>query len=394
ISHLSRGARDLPVHLAPQQPVWRVAPKKFIPIVSFALLITGLLQLGVYQTYGGILGYIARYEEALQVGDTLAAPEGFRGMGILFTVSESFPIVAMIAFTLYATRSKVARSCPVLVGALLVYFLLLLLFGGLRGSRSNTIYSLFWGVGMIHVLVRPISRKMIAVGCIFVIGFMYLYSFYKEAGLKAVTLLQEGASTVEMERKTRRTLEGAILGDLGRSDIQAFLLYRLWPTPVDYEYAWGRTYVGAMALVIPRSIWPERPATKVKEGTEALYGRGSHKPELWESSHVYGLAGEAILNFGVLSAPLAFLVLGLVMKAIRGFFAALDRQDIRLLMLPFMVIFVVDLLTGDSDNLLWFVVKYGMVPFFVIMSGSARSFKRSSSPVDFPVRHRLVETAT
>jgi hypothetical protein len=361
--------------LLPRELVWRMAPTKFFPIVSLALVITGLLQLWIYQQYGGIQGYISTYMESRAAGFT---DEGFKGMGILFTVSESFPILAMMAFVIYARQHKATKSWNVLLAVLLLYFILLMLFGGLRGSRSNTLYSLMWGVGMLHVFVRPVSKKILAIGLVFLIAFMYVYGFYKESGLQALTAFEGQAARAEMEQKTGRTFQGLLLGDLGRSDVQAFLLYRLWAAPTNYEYAWGRTYLGTAALLVPRAIWPERPVTKVKDGTEAMFGKGSHRPGMWEAANVYGLAGETMLNFGPLAVPLAFIVLGLGVKKVRRLSAALDEQDIRLLMIPFLLILAANVLVSDSDNLLWWTVKSGMVPFLVIAAGSSKSFIRSS----------------
>jgi len=297
-------------------------------------------------------------------------------MGILFTVSESFPVIAMMAFSLFAINKRVCQSWTVLSFAMLVYFVLLLLFGGLRGGRGNTVFQMFWAFGMLHLSVRPMSKKVVGVGVLFLISFMYVYGFYKESGLQGLVAVQESGSRIELEKKTGRTIQGAILGDLARSDVQAFLLYRLWPAPADYEYTWGRSYVGALALLIPRGLWPDRPLTKVKEGTELMFGRGSHQIERFEAPNVYGLAGEAMLNYGVVAAPLSFILLGSAVKCIRRLLVSLDRRDIRLLLMPFLVILAVNLLTADSDNLVFIIVKFGAVPFLVIAAGSSRSFRR------------------
>jgi hypothetical protein len=69
---------------------------------------------------------------------------------------------------------------------------------------------------------------------------MYLYGFYKALGRDVVTVYEQGTLS-ELGEKLDRTFEGLVLGDLGRSDVQAFLLYRLSMPGGDYTYAWGRT---------------------------------------------------------------------------------------------------------------------------------------------------------
>jgi hypothetical protein len=376
-----RLARGRPVDSRPQvvrQPIWQIDPGLFMPLMACVLMVAAALQLWVYQQFGGILGIVSMYMETRQMG---FVDSPFKGLGILFIVSESFPILAMMAFSLYAARHKHARSWGVLLGVFVVYFALLMLFGGLRGSRGNTLYSLVMGGGIIHLLVRPVTKKMMAIGCLFVIGFMYVFGFYKEAGIDALTVLDaQTAQVEEMERKTGRTFEGMILGDLGRSDVQAFILYRLVTFPTYYDYAWGRTYLGTAALLVPNSVWPERPVTKVKEGTEVMFGKGAHRVGMWDASNIYGLAGETMLNFGPFAAPFAFVILGWVVNKIRLFAAGLDHRDIRVLLIPFCLIFTVHVLTADSDNILWFTVKFGLVPFLVMAMGSKRVYSRFGVP--------------
>ncbi len=45
----------------------------------------------------------------------------------------------------------------------------------------------------------------------------------------------------------------------------------------NHDYAWGKTYLGAVAILIPRSILEERPPPKEKAGTEAQFGRGAYQ---------------------------------------------------------------------------------------------------------------------
>jgi hypothetical protein len=358
----------------PRKMVWRLDRQRFLIIISGALLVTGLLQIWIYASFGGILGYI-------QAATDLANPDAMRGMGWIFMISESFPILALMAFTVYAGRKESYKSWSVIVLLLLVYFILKMLFGGLRGSRSNTIWGLFWAVGIIHFWLRPIPKRFIFVGCIFLVLFMYFYGFFKEGGLDALQAFKGAKARVELEERTGRGLEGALLADLGRSDVQAFLLYRLSRPESDYEFAWGRTYVGALALLIPGAIWPERPPTKVKEGTEVEYGRegteatyerGPYTPGVWESSRVYGLTGETMLNSGPVAVPFAFLVFGFVVRGIKRLMMTLQPTDSRLMLLPFLANLCFVILISDSDNILFFLIKNAAVPFMVLALSSTK----------------------
>ncbi len=346
-----------------KQVVWQVDDKLFPIVLISALLVTFSVQVAMYSQFGGIAGYIVIYESRI---------DAFSGMGWIFMISESFPILAFFGFAFYARRSAKARSWGVLLLALAVFFALKMLFGGFYGSRSNTIWGVFWAAGIIHFWVRPLTKKLVFAGLIFLIAFMYFYGFYKSAGLEGLRALESAEARVELENQTGRTPEALLLTDLARSDIQAFLLYRLWRPGSDYQYAWGRTYLGAAAILIPRSIWSDRPPHKVMEGTEAQYGRGSYIPGAKASSAVYGLAGEAMLNFGPLAVPFAFVVLGLLTRKVEHWLATWDAADVRLLLATFLVNLCFVVLVGDSDNILFFFIKNGAVPLSVIWMTSGK----------------------
>jgi hypothetical protein len=379
VYRLTRGRMISVKASMPKCRSWRLDRRKFGPTIMLGLLLTALLQLWVYQMYGGITGYILSFNDARDAGD----PSVFQGMGILFSLSESFPILAMMAFVFYARKARMARSWIMLSLALIVCFLLLMLFGGLRGHRGNIVWNLFWAAGLIHVWVRPIPKSLSFLGLAFLVGFLYLYGFYKDAGFEGLATIENNASPMETQLKSGRSLQTAVLGDLGRSDVQAYLLYRLWPTPIDYEYAWGRTYLATLSLLVPRALWPDRPVSKAKEGTDALYGRNAYLRGQWNAQNVYGLAGETMLNFGVLPVPLAFAVLGLTVKVARRLLTSLDKEDSRLFLMPFMAILGIDVLTADTDNLLVILVKYLTVPTMVVVASSAISYVKPAHPPVF-----------
>lgn len=344
------------------------------------MVLSGTLQLWVYAEHGGIRGYVDAFTQSVGLPESQSA---FAGMGWIFMLSESFPILAMLAFAAVARRTGVGRSWVVILAVLIGYFVLKLLFGGLRGSRSNTIWGVFWAVGIIHLWIRPLGKRFVIAGVGLLVAFMYLYGFYKDLGRDVVTVYEEGALG-EVGEAHNRTFQDLVLGDLARADVHAFLLYRLSLPDRDYRYAWGRTYLGTVALLVPRRIWPDRPPTKVQEGTEAQFGVGSYDEETWASSKVYGLAGEAMLNFGPLVVPLAYLGFGMVIGRLQRFHARLRDGDAWLLAYPFILNLCFSILIGDSDNLLFMFVKDGLVPLSVVWVGSRRVADRPARAPGLP----------
>lgn len=344
---------------APPRPVWKLSKTRLQWLLGLALSITAAAQFYVYLKFGGISGYIDAY---------MTTPEAFEGMGWQLMISESFPILAAVGFAIYARHRQWRMGNFSVALFLLVFCIVQFLFGGLRGSRSNTIWALFWATGIIHFWLRPMGKRLLYAGMAALVMFVYVYGFFKETGIKNLDVQQ----SIELGQKRGRTLDAMILGDFGRADIQAFLLYRLMSPSSDYEYAWGRTYAGAIALSIPKAIWPDRPATSVKAGTDAQHYMGAYTPKLMESSKVYGLAGETLLNFGPFAVPFSFIIFGLCVGWVHRLLIHLQPLDSRLLVMPFLVNLCFPVLIGDSDNIIFFILKQGFVPLSVIFLSSLR----------------------
>lgn len=375
---------------------YRLDERVFSLVLISGLIISCVLQIYVYHLYGGLTGYINRYANSLSYyGPSNNSNFGFVGMGWLFTLSESFPILAGIGFAVLGTGKRWARN-PLLLGVVMFcFFILQLYFGGLRGSRSNIVWGLFWLVALIHFYIRPLSRRVIYAGILGLVAFMYFYAFYKFIGPKGFQALDDSAVRAQMVQKTGWTLHAVLLADLDRSDVQAYALYKLVSDPGDYEYALGRTYLGGLALVIPRSVWPTRPSTKGLWTTRLEFGKGVYSAGVLMSSRVYGLAGEAMLNFGPLSVPIAFAAFGLMVGWVRRLYQKLDYRDSRRLLLPLLILFCMLLLVADSDVLVVFLVKYGSVPAFIIALGSilVRISRSSASRWDLPEAVQLRQQA-
>lgn len=340
---------------------WKVDDARLNFFLPLCLVVSFAAQIWVYLRMGGITGYMdARINN----------PTAFIGLGWVFMISESAPILAAFYVILKMRRRKVNWT---LAGfALIALFVLQMFFGGLRGSRSETVQLLFWVVGCVHFLLRPVPRRLIYVGCAFLFVFMYFYGFYKDLGMKATDALSSSDEREQMAQRTGRTTEALVLGDFGRTDVQAFILYRLMNDARDFTYAKGRTYLGALALLIPQALLPEKPETKLKEGTEIETGTGGYVPGILWSSRVYGLAGEAMLNFGPISVPFAYAIFGLFVGWFRHRVSALLPDDSRFLLVPFGVYTCMSIMSGDSDNLIFGLAKDGFLPFLVVIVCSFR----------------------
>ncbi|MFW3170394.1 hypothetical protein [Geodermatophilus sp. CPCC 206100] len=301
-----------------------------------------------------------------------------QGLGPALLVSTAFPI-ALLVLALVRLRDRLRRRPAAVVLVLVPYALLELLVGGLGGSRSHTVWCLVVGVGLCHFLVAPVRRRTLVVLTVALVGFLYLYGFYKAAGSDALEAIGEGASLSELSSDTGRDMRSVLLGDLGRADVQALLLERQQEgrAPV----AHGATYLGDLTFLVPDSLGLGRIPDKIDVGTDMLYGSGSHRPD-FASSYVYGLGGEAVLNFGAAGAVLAFLPFALVVRGASSYYRRCltsPHAPGAALVAPGLSLAAALALTSDLDNVTWFLLNYVAV-FALLALGSRVRARAGETP--------------
>ena len=335
-----------------QKNRWTIDRRRFLFLLVIGMAVSLFLQLGIFQQFGGLSGYINSYK------DGTAA---FTGMGLMFVFSESLPIL-LFAFIITLTGGRGVLKKPFMLIGLTGFILFLqFLFGGLRGSRGNTLYLAFWLAGIIHYHIRPIRGKKILVGGLAAFSFIYIYGFYKSLGADAFLMLSErGIKEISiLEDRSGRDWRSTLLGDFGRSDVQAYLVYRTWDFPGEYRYGWGRIYLEDLSFLVPLSVWADRPLGKILWGTDLLRGYGAWSPKPGgQALNAYGLAGEAVLNFGPYSVPFTFIFLGFAVAMIGGSLLNIDRSLIRILCVPLLIEACLWLLLWDFGNIVYFLIQH------------------------------------
>ena len=340
--------------------VWTINVERFWLVFSVFIVASIACQGYIFVSFGGISGLIASYTAAV------AGTDMFQGSALLFAVAESLPVLLAIGFAVFMHKRR--PSLPIVALVMVILTVIDFFGGGLRGSRSNVIWTLFWIAGIIHFYVRRFPRA-VAYGAIFALYlFVSVYAAYKERGgnlfdsvassgdYSAVSEGAEGPATV-------------LVGDFSRTDDQAYLLYKRWGGAAR-EPAFGASYLGAATMMVPKSLWPDRPPTITKWTTELEYGTGAYDNGKMLSSRVYGIAGEAMLNFGLLGGPLAYAVFGLLVATLELFIRRLCPEDSRMMLVPFLINLFFVMLLNDSDNTLFYCIKYGLMPISLIFFAS------------------------
>jgi len=176
-------------------------------------------------------------------------------------------------------------------------------------------------------------------------------------------------------------MNGVLMGDLDRSDIQAYLLFRI-SNGSDIDYAYGRTYVEGMAQLIPFGILGYRPPGKLMYGTNAVFGEGTYSRGAgFTYTKIYGLAGETMLNFGVYCIPFGFIILAAGVGYARAMSSRLAPLDARRYLVPIISVACVVLLSCDLDNVMFLLLQHALVPYCLIQVCSSRFVGHASEGV-------------
>jgi hypothetical protein len=347
-----------------------VHPGRFRTAAIVAIIVSGIFSAYLYMRFGGFGGVVDAYSRQRL--------DAFEGLGWAFLFADSFPILLLFVYAMWARKSAFARSWAGVAGVVIAVMGLRFAFDALRGSRSALVWAAVWVVGVIHLWVRRVPRQIVAAGMVVIFIAIYFLALYKGVGAKAVGALQSSAQRSSLEQQTAYDPQAVLLFDMARSSVQAYLLFRLTDPGSDYEYAWGRTYLAGATVLVPRAVWADRPVTKTKEATEALYGPNAYISQIRESSFVFGVAGEPMLNFGWIAAPIALGLMGVLVGAVRRHGASLSAGDPRKLLYPFLVTLCLVTLISDSDNIFSYLIQNGLLPFLVIRIGSTKLARQTA----------------
>lgn len=334
-------------HSEPPKKKWSIDYRIAAPLLLTAWLVSVGSQVYLLDEFGGIQGIINAYERNA---------EAFVGKGWILVLAWPLSVLSLIGFDALAVP-KVGPRAPwiprvtmIIVGLGVVHLFVL----GWYGGRATTVWAIFWMIGILHYRYRKLQTGAIAAGTILLVAFMYFYGFYKEKGMVGLEVVRSPSMWFRPSGYGR-DLPSLLLGDLARADVTAYELNCLFDSASDYDYRWGLTYAGAFTILIPRNFWPDRPEFKVEAGTELQHGKTGNV----RSARVYGLTGEAMLNFGVIGAPVMMGLYGAALGWYRKKLNHFSFDDARTYLTPFFAIMFASAFIGDSDNVVFGALTEG-----------------------------------
>jgi hypothetical protein len=358
-------------HTSPVKSIWRVEPSRIIPILSLVVPVA----LGTWFYFERL-----RWTSGV-VGDFVASHMWGQGLGWVLIFGGQFLavilLIGIISKTMAPHMDRSGWICAVtfFIGALGQLYLT-----AFAGTRGLILVGLFWIGGLIHYFWRKVSKIFLIVGVLCFLPFMYFYSFYKDfMQPKMLTSLEVIKESKQLERETGRNIHTVLLGDLARADVQARIASKVAGPESSYELRYGRTYLSTFMKVIPaslRQILFEDPSllswSKGKAFIELNEGKGSFDAKTNWGTRAFGLGGEAMLNFGLLGVPVAWLLFGLVLGIFRRKRDTLAFHDSRWGLVPLLSYWLAVTLLWDLDVLIFQIVVGGLMPSLCIFFWSRK----------------------
>jgi hypothetical protein len=352
---------------------WKVIYGRVLPVLGILGLISFCAQ--IYFSFG-IRGTIKA------AGDIY---EGSKGWGIFLMFGDALPILIFAAIIMWSGKPEKTRSwLPVIIflafAAILQFFWV-----GLRGSRSATVVGVFWAVGLVHHYWRKLKPGFLLLGLIILFIFLYLYGiFYKTTHHRKSLLEIQSLEDIQRQEKITGGVHGKysiLLGDLTRVGIQAEVAKSIMESKTNYKFRYGLTYLEASVRLIPSAVWKvilsgdlsfKDNWNKGKAYIDLTEGEGHYHPIYHHSSQAFGLSGEAMLNFGLIGAPLLWVLYGILVGWVRRKQVSLSSHDTRWVMMPLLTYVLISIPVADMDGIIFTLFKSGFLVFLATILWSRK----------------------
>lgn len=322
--------------------------RKFITISLIFLIFSFVSQIFIFNKFGGVLGYLNSWTEDR---------EQFDGLGIWYMIAEPFPVLLLIMLLILIGRDRILRNkYKWVIFLFILFFISKLIFGGFRGSRSNTIWGLFWFAGIVHLYLFKLKKIHYILGAIFIFSFMSLYSIYKTYGVDSFS---GNYSIEDTNRYSESPITEIYLGDFSRATINSYQLSQLYNT--DYQYKYGQTYLYAVTMLFPGLNKLYNGYNKNSAGYEIVTGSKVYPGGDYHNSRVFGIYGEGLLNFNPLFSLFLFGFFGVVVAKLDNISRIYFSDNVFIFIIPFLGNLSFVALVSDSDNVIFFAFKNGFL---------------------------------
>jgi hypothetical protein len=207
---------------------------------------------------------------------------------------------ALVIAVAFYMKKVSRRTCATVVATAAFY-------GVATGARGTVIMLLLEILLIRHVLFRRIKAGLVLFMACIVVPFVAIAGMYR-------TLQYEDRSGVLQAVWENLSVEDIVKAAFSRLDA-AEMFNEFMVAEHHQEPKWGMSYLDAVAEVVPRSLWKDKPLLPNPEMTRIV---GHNDPNL-DISFDFGIFGETFLNFawvGMLVGGLIIAIAGSLMQSV------------------------------------------------------------------------------
>jgi oligosaccharide repeat unit polymerase len=308
-----------------------------------------------------IIYFIGGFSNILQgASDRTRAFAGLQGLFLVLNILIS------VAIGWYVRILNRQRSLSEKV-LFVLYTLLAVGITAVQGQKSTIFIAIAAMAVIYNCKVRRIRIQTIIIGVVVMFIVLMAYHVYKQEYLVLgrVVSISEGS---QFWSSTYDFLNSQVFGNFMQLQTMSVLLEGM-PVPLEYQY--GYTYVAGLLLLVPRSIFPDKPLPSTGIFTEAFW------PAAWRDLGTTlppGVFGEAYMNFGVYGAIGAGLIAGYVMGRVHKRYKQNPNSDMALVYYAIMVASMLHFFRGELASVAYLVFSMALPCRVLMTKSNSRTF--------------------
>lgn len=349
-----------------REPAWRFEPGVRAGGLAYLFALLSLAALAfIYVKLGGYARIAELYDTRVEQTGTDNDP--FRGLGVIQALANTSPLWVFVCLTMRRRSTWLTAVAFIQLGVLGW------LSSGIAGSRQGIVFVLVFALFIHHAFVAPIGPRTVRTAGIGValVGLLLMPLKFGLDYDDIATLSQRFAEQRDLEL-SMGPVSAFLFRDLSRFDVQTLALDAV--TQPGYEYPVGRSFVGAVAAIVPSALWGDRPDTFALEKSEIV--RGLERTALDKTTLLFGMPGELLVNFGIAGFVLAFAIPALLL-VVQNTAGTRARRwlPLRAVLWPMPFLFFL----FDSNVLVYYTVRWILlfgVPMAFVLKLSRRSRSR------------------
>jgi oligosaccharide repeat unit polymerase len=273
----------------------------------------------------------------------------FAGLNGVLILTNTLLAVSIVWFVKLA-KNRSATSEKIIF---FIYFILSTAIIALQGQKSN----LFIAISSIAIIfcfkIRRVSLPTIVIGTLTLFTALMVYQLFKQEYLVLGRVVSLGSGE-QFWDTVYDYLNKQFFGNFMQLQTMSVLLEGM-PIPLEFQY--GKTYLSGVLLLVPRSLFPDKPLPTAGIFTEAFW------PAMWQEQGTTlptGLFGEAYMNFGVIGACAMAYIFGSVLGKLHSHAKQNPFDDLSLLYYAVGCASILHFFRGELFSVLYLVLSIAL----------------------------------